>query len=453
MEGVSLMSAVTTSDAVLPGLAATPSEANATTPFGRLVGALIASYGGAFITQVVPPSLLLSLHLTHIAGAGAAAAFSLVVGLGGFFALIANPLGGRLSDRTVARFGRRRSWILTGGLGAGLVMFAMIYTTQVWQVAVVWCLVQTLVNFQFAAGAAAVVDQIPAAKRGSVSGAIGFMAAGAPILGLGAVSAASGNLPLQWSIVGGAASVGAVLAVMLLRDPQHVPRSHDGGLPRLTLAELLKSFWLSPRRHPAFGWAWLVRFLITCTFASATYNAFLLMDRFKFAADAVAPVVLQLTLVSIVPVAVGCFLFGWLSDRVRRQKPFVIGGGAVAAAGLAFLAFATSLTAVFLATGLIGVGFGMFLATDFALCLRVLPDAESVGKDFAVLNMASALPASFVPFIAPGLLWLGGYTAFYLALAVLGLLGAAACVRIPEIGREGDPRFAPITRGARRPAS
>ena len=77
----------------------------------------------------------------------------------------------------------------------------------------------------------------------------------------------------------------------------------------------------------------------------------------------------------------------------------------------------------------------------------MLPDAESVGKDFAVLNMASALPSMVVPFIAPALLALGGFTAFYLALAVMGLIGAAAVLRIPEIGQEGDPRFAPITRG------
>ena len=437
------MSAYTAAETALPELPPTTLVPTTATPFGRLVGALIASYGGAFITQVVPPALLLSLHLTQIAGAGAAAAFSLVIGLGGFCALIANPLGGRLSDRTVSRFGRRRTWIFTAGLGAGLVVFAMIWTTQVWQVAVVWCLVQTLVNFQFAASAAAVVDQIPADKRGSTSGAIGFMAAGAPLLGLGAVSAAAGNLPLQWSIVGGTASVGAVLAVLLLRDPRHVP---EGGVGRLGLLELLQSFWLDPRKHPAFGWAWLVRLLVTCTFASATYNAFLLMDRFKFTAKDVAPVVLQLTLVSIVPVAVGCFLFGWLSDRLRRQKPFVFGGSLVAAAGLVMLAFASTLTMAFVATGVVGVGFGMFLATDFALCLRVLPDAESVGKDFAVLNMASALPGMVVPFIAPALMALGGFTAFYLALAVLGVIGAIAVLRVPDIGQEGDPRFALITR-------
>jgi MFS family permease len=441
------MAAISTTSGSLPELAAASpgagSQPQAPTPFGRLVGALIASYGGAFITQIVPPNLLLALHLTHIAGAGAAAAFSLIVGFGGFCALVANPLGGRFSDRTVARFGRRRTWILTGGLGAGLTLFAMIFTTQVWQVGVIWCLVQTLVNFQFAAGAAAVVDQIPAEKRGSTSGAIGFIAAGAPVLGLVAVSAASGNLALQWAIVAATASAGAIVAVVLLRDPRHVPA---GGPTPFGLLDLLKSFWLDPRRHPAFGWAWLVRFLITCTMASATYSTFLLIDRFGFTAKNVSPVILQLTLVSIVPIALGCFLFGYLSDRIRRQKPFVLGGGLVSAGGLVLLAFASTLAGVFVATGLLGIGCGMFLATDFALCLRVLPNAESVGKDFAVLNIASTLPATFVPFIAPGLLALGGFTAFYLVLAALGLAGAIAVLRIPEIGREGDPRFAPITR-------
>jgi MFS family permease len=363
--------------------------------------------------------------------------FSLVVGFGGFFALIANPIGGRLSDRTINRFGRRRTWILAGGLGAGLVLFAMIFTTEVWQVAVVWCAVQTLVNFQFAAGAASVVDQIPAEKRGSTSGAIGFIAAAAPVLGLGAVTAAAGNLPAQWSIVAGTASVAAVVAVLLLKDPQHVP---VGGRPRFTFVEFLKTFWLNPRRHPAFGWAWLVRFLITCAYASATYNGFLLIDRFGYSVKDVQPVVLQLTLISIVPVAGACFLFGWLSDRIHRQKPFIIGGGVVAAAGLVVLAFAHTMPMVYLATALIGLGYGMFLATDFALCFRVLPNADNVGKDFAVLNIASSLPASFVPFIAPALLALGGFSAFYLLLAVLGIIGAAAVVRIPDIGREGEPR-------------
>ena len=46
----------------------------------------------------------------------ATAHLGLVSGVGALFALIANPLAGRLSDRTTSRFGMRRPWILGGAL-------------------------------------------------------------------------------------------------------------------------------------------------------------------------------------------------------------------------------------------------------------------------------------------------------------------------------------------------
>lgn len=111
------------------------------------------------------------------------------------------------------------------------------------------------------------------------------------------------------------------------------------------------------------------------------------------------------------------------------------------------MAFAPSIGFVFLATAAIGVGTGLFFSIDSALCVRVLPSSENAGKDFAIINMANTLPQSFVPFIAPFLLGLGGYTALYLVLAVLGVVGAVFVLRLPELGREGDPRWAVITRG------
>jgi len=94
-----------------------------------------------------------------------------------------------------------------------------------------------------------------------------------------------------------------------------------------------------------------------------------------------------------------------------------------------------------------GIGTGTFLAVDLALCVRVLPDAENAGRDLAIINIAGTLPQSLVPFVAPALLSVGGFPALYLTLAVLGLLGAAAILRVPEMGRENlVGRSAPITR-------
>jgi predicted MFS family arabinose efflux permease len=234
-----------------------------------------------------------------------------------------------------------------------------------------------------------------------------------------------------------------VVAVILLHDPQH-PR--QPGQRGLNLVELAKSFWLNPWRHPAFGWAWAVRFLITCAYASGTYNAFFLMDRFGVPAKSVAGLVLLLALLSVGLLAITSVIAGLVSDRLRRQKPFVIGAGAIAAVALVLMAMAPDIPTVFVATALVGIGTGLFFSIDSALCVRVLPNFENAGKDLAIINMANTLPQSFVPFVAPALLALGSFTALYIALAALAVLGALAVLRLPELGREGDPRWAVITR-------
>lgn len=128
----------------------------------------MASFAVGYISTSVPLNLLLATHLARIAGPAAAIAFSIVTGIGGLAALIANPLGGRFADRTTAWFGCRRTWILTGGLGAAILLLAMVFTTQVWEVALAWALIVVLVSFQQAAKCALAADQIaPSAGESS----------------------------------------------------------------------------------------------------------------------------------------------------------------------------------------------------------------------------------------------------------------------------------------------
>ena len=158
---------------------------NPATPFRRLMGSMATSYAGAFIVSAVPVSLLLTVHLSAIAGAEAASAFSIVTGVAALLGLIAQPLTGRFSDRSRARLGKRRSWILMGGLVSSLVLVGMIFTTEVWQVVVVWALVTIFVNVQLAATGALLAEQVPTKRRGSMSGILGSMAILGPVLGLG----------------------------------------------------------------------------------------------------------------------------------------------------------------------------------------------------------------------------------------------------------------------------
>ncbi|NIL43709.1 MFS transporter [Salinispora arenicola] len=413
------------------------------TSLGRLVAALLVSQTGFYVGVLVPLQLLLTLRLTSIAGDDAASAFGIVTGFGALVALVFNPVAGRISDLTTLRFGRRRTWILTGALTGAVALLALGSTTSVWQVVLLWCAVQALFNFQYAASNALVADQVPAGRRGGVSGLIGMTIAVGPLGGLALVNGFEAGSALQWLAIAAVAALGGVLAVLLLHDtPAKRDKPTDGrGI-------LLRAFWISPRRHPAFGWAWLVRFLITCAYASSTYHAFYLLQRFDVAEAEVGSTVLQLSLITVVMLVGSSVVAGYLSDAIRRQKPFIVFAGVVAAAALVMLAFAPSLPVVYLATGMLGVGTGAFFAIDLAMCVRVLPSDVDAGRDLAIINIANSLPQSVVPFVAPLLLAIGSYTALFGFLAILGLLGAAAVLRVPEVGQEHDEsgRTAPITR-------
>jgi MFS family permease len=415
---------------------------NPATPFRRVMAVMAMSYAGAFIVSAVPTTLLLTTHLLAIAGPAAATAFSIVTGVAGLLALIAQPLTGRFSDRTKARFGKRRSWILTGGLASSLIVVGMMFTTQVWQVVVVWGLVTIFVNVQFAATGALLAEQVPAHRRGSMSGVLGSMAIVGPILGLGAVSLVPTMPWLQWVIVGGSGLILVIVAVSLLRDPQ-LP--YAPAVNRLTLLELVKSYWLSPRKHPAFGWAWAVRFLVTCTGAALTYNALLLVNRFGYDKNTVGGPVLLLTLTYGVLLVIFSTVGGVISDKLQRQKPFVMLAGVIAAIALVMIGLAPTVGFLFISIAVLGVAAGVFLSVDLAMSVRMLPNPANIGKDIAVMALANTLPSSVVPFIAPAFLFFGGYTALYVGLAVFGIVGAILVTRLPELGREGDPRWALIT--------
>ncbi|MFJ1766880.1 MFS transporter [Amycolatopsis sp. NPDC088138] len=418
-------------------MTATAARVSAPPLLARTMTSMVVSYAGAMIALLVPVSLLLTLHLSAMVGKDhVAGALGLVTGCGAVAAMLVNPIAGRISDRTRLRFGRRRTWILFGGVGGAVVVTATGFTTELWQVVVAWSLVQAMFNFQLATTGALMADQVPADRRGAISGALGFTVAFSPLLGLGAVSAVSGAL--QWLVLGLLALVCAVLAVVLLREP----RPPAGERPPLSLRSLVTSFWLNPRRHPAFGWAWAVRFLVTAAGSAFGYNGVYLLQRMDVAEDRLAGLVLGLSALYVGLGACASLAGGVLSDRFHRQKPFVVLAAVLSAVGLITLAVARSMPLVYVATAISALGAGVFLSVDVALSTRMLPNSADVGKDFAVLNLASTLPQSLVPFAAPALLALGGFPALYLVLGVLGVLGGLCVLRLPELGREGDPRYA-----------
>ena len=400
-----------------------------------LAGLAVANLGImlAFFTPILN---LLPRLSEEIAGAsGKEAALAVVTGVGVIGSVIGNPLAGALSDRTTSRFGRRRPWILGGSLLGLVGLILMPHMTTVFTLTVLWLVVQFAVNSAYAGLTATVPDQVPVDQRGLASGLIGLAQAIGPVIGVGLVTY------VILSIDGGS-YVTAVLFVLfvlpfifILKDPP-LPKEDR---PPFQLGPFLKGFWVSPREHPDFGWAWLARFLVSLGFAMATlYLLFFLQDHLDFPPEQAGQQQTTLLLIYTLGMVLTAVLGGWISDRSGRRKIFVVTATIVMAIAGVILAFVPADTAGFgiamLAAVVLGIGYGWYLGVDQALITQVLPNPDDRARDLGVINIANSMPQVLAPVLcALFVTELGGYTSLYLATALITLLGALAVIPIRSV--------------------
>ncbi|MEU9056977.1 MFS transporter [Streptomyces sp. NPDC048384] len=348
-----------------------------------------------------------------------------VTGAGAVVSLAANPFFGALSDRTTVRWGRRTPWIVAGAAGGALSLLLLAGAGGLWAMAVGWCLVQLTLNASFAAVTAAVPDRVPRLQRGVVGGWLGAAQILGAVVGTGLATAA-GGIAAGYAACAVFAVAGVLPYVLRYRDLRLAVTDR----PAWSWRSFTRGFWLSPRRYPDFGWAWLTRFLINLSNALVIlYLLYYLRDRLHH--DDPEQGVLILTAVNSVTLVATVVVGGAWSDRVGRRKPFVMWSGVLMAAATGLLAGWQTWPGAIVVAALLGLGLGVFMSVDFALMTDVLPTARDRGKDLGVINVANALPQVAAPALAaPIVTHLGGYRVLYLVAAVAGLAGAVLVGRI-----------------------
>ncbi|MFD5539278.1 MFS transporter [Streptomyces sp. NPDC127079] len=390
--------------------------------------ALCLANGAIWVGWYGPLQILLASQAKDFApgtGMSKETMLAWVTGAGAVVSLLANPLFGALSDRTTSRWGRRTPWIVAGTAGGALSLLLLAGAGGMGTMTLGWCLVQLTLNASFAAVTAAVPDRVPRLQRGSVGGWLGAAQILGVVGGTGLATAAGG--------VGAGYAACAVFTAVgvlpyVLRHPDLRLRPADR--PPWSWRGFLAGFWLSPRRHPDLGWAWLTRFLINLSNALVLlYLLYYLRDRLHHHDPEQG--VLVLTAVNGLTLMATVVVGGVWSDRVGRRKPFVVWSGMLMAAATALLAVWETWPGAIVAAALLGIGFGVFTSVDFALMTDVLPKALDRGKDLGVINVANALPQVAAPALAaPIVTYLGGYRMLYLVSAVIGLAGAGLVGRI-----------------------
>jgi MFS family permease len=355
------------------------------------------------------------------------AALAWITGVGAFAAIVANPLAGAFSDRTAGRLGRRRPWILAGTLLGALALVALTTLSTVLGLAVLWGVAQSCVNAAYAGTTATIPDQVPVSQRGLVSGWVGLAQVLGVVLGVVLVSF------VVTGLTAGVLLTAVLLLVLTLPFGFLLRDQRIDAAPALRIGEFLRGFWVSPRLHPDFGWAWITRFLVMLGNAMATlYLLFFLQDAVGYPEpeQGQAILVVLYALGSIATAVVG----GHLSDRSGRRKIYVIVSTAVMAVAAVLLAFVPSFEVVMVAALILGLGYGVYLAVDQALITQVLPAAADRGRDLGVINIANSAPQVLAPVIAaPIVTGAGGYTTLYVLTAVITLASAVLVTRIRSV--------------------
>jgi MFS family permease len=384
---------------------------------------------GLWLAIFAPIQVLLPQQAELLDSTNKTFVFSLVLGVGALVSLVANPVSGLLSDRTCSRFGRRHPWTIGGALvgAGGLVVLAT--AGNVFVMVLGWCLVQGGLAGTLAALTAALPDRVPVDQRAQIGGLVGISQMLGTVLGAVLVTVIITQLAGGYLACAVVLVLGAIVFVVRTPD-EPLPAAFR---PVAKTRDLMRNLWISPRAHPDFAWAWSCHFMIMLGNALGTlFLLFFLRDSVHYASPEDGLLVMMV--IYGVALTVGALVTGHFSDKSGVRKPYVIGAAAVMAIAALILVFWQTWTASLIASPLLGVGFGAYMAVALAILTQVLPAAGDRAKDLGVVNIVNSLTQFVAPLMAAVILAkFGGYPGLFAASALATVAAAYLITRVKSL--------------------
>ncbi len=400
---------------------------------------LIVSLGVVFFVLLTLYAAVLGVLLPNqiqsIDPASKTKTLGIVFAITSVFSTIATPFAGAFSDRTRSRFGRRTPWIVIGGIIGGGTIVLVPHGANLAVVTTLWVVAVISLNSMQPAITTIVADRFSVEERGFVSGVVGA----AMTAGVSAGTIYGGLLAHDLTLAYGALGGGIVVACLgfVLLNPE--PREALPPLPPFRAGAFLRSFWINPREHPDFAWAFLGRFTIYMGYqAIVTYLLYILQDHIGLSQADANSKIAQLSSVTFVALVFSGLASGWLSDRLQRRKPLVFVAGIVMALAVAAPLVQPTATGMLVYAVLIGLGYGAFMSVDLALMTQVLPASEGsddTGKDLGILTTAVNVPQILSPVLAAMLLSASGndYPLLFMVAGMFVLAGAGLVLPIRSV--------------------
>ncbi|QBD81731.1 MFS transporter [Ktedonosporobacter rubrisoli] len=359
--------------------------------------------------------------------------FALIASVGAIAGVVISPLAGALSDRTTARLGRRRPWIIFGIVVGTLGLIMMAQSRTIVLLLIGEIIVQIAFDTIMSATTAIIPDQVPQGQRAIASAFIGMSPIVGGLIGLLLVARFADTIhdPAKgYYIVAITSCIFVGLFLLVLRE-KPLPK---GVMAPFKLKTLLEVFWVNPRKYPDFALTWLSRSLMFLGYTILiSYILFYLRDVIHYPGADKGVAIFQAisTIILIITAIIG----GRMADKLQRLKLFVSAGALIMMLSLILIALVPVWNVMLGAGALLGIGFGIYLSVDIALAVRVLPRAGHQGKDLGLINTAIFIPLIFSPLIGAAVLnnFHNNYAALFLVAAVCFLLAAIAVLPIKSV--------------------
>jgi len=352
-------------------------------------------------------------------------------------AIVVQPIAGAISDRSGFRWGRRRPFVLIGTIGALLFVPGIGLAGSYIAIFFVYCLLQISANTAQGPYQAFIPDLVPEGRRGLASGVktlleiVGGVALLYPVAFFMDRYFTGQGVFWLWLALGALAIVllGAMIATLLT-----VKERPGTGSQLPLLPTLYKSFKINVKANRDFIWFLVSRLLILMAFTTLqTFALYFLKDVVGVADPASA--MAKFSIVAVAGMLVVVYPAGRLSDRVGR-RPIAIAAGLLGALGIALIfLFQHSYILIMSCGGLVGISFGAFMSTNWALATDLVAKGEG-GRYLGLTNLATAGGAALARLIGPVIDFFNtcslglGYSIMLLACFIYFLVGSLLLLKI-----------------------
>ncbi|KFU81898.1 Predicted arabinose efflux permease, MFS family [Amycolatopsis lurida] len=385
--------------------------------YRHLFGAQLVALFGTGLTTVA-----LGLLAYDLAGAGAGAVLGTALAIKMITYVTVAPLAGAYADRVP-----RRLFLVSLDAVRALVVLALPFVDQVWQVYVLIVVLQSASASFTPTFQAVLPDILPDERDYTKALSLSQLASTmenllSPLLAAAVLSLVSFSWLFTGTSIGFAASAALVLST---RIPE-ATRSHRGGIRDRTLAGI-KIFTATPRLRGTLGLAVTV----------AAVGSVVMVNTVNYVQDTLGrpPTDVALLLAGNgIGTILGALLFPRALDRIPERTVMLTGGGTLLAGMTGAIALSTAETgswrwgAALTVWAIIGLGTGLVLTPVG----RVLRRSSHPGDRPAIFAAHFSLSHACWLLAYPLAGWLAttaGFTTTWLSLGALALLGLAVAIR------------------------